>query len=237
LDFYIIRGSGLTADGTLAKSGGMQLLSGTMQVLDSSGRADFQVAAASGGVSGFNVPGTLQIISSGTGYNTGGNTAIGLLVDPGGNTKRGMVIFAHSVSQSAALLALQNESFIDTFAIDKDGNTDISGYTGIGTGHNTGIMALIAPTADNKKGLVIFPHSSSQSVPLLDIQNASFADVFTVDLNGAMQLQGASTFYSGSGAPSNGTGNNGDFYFRSGTPGTTNQRIYIKSSGAWIGII
>ena len=43
--------------------------------------------------------------------------------------------------------------------------------------------------------------------------------------------------YLSSGAPAAGLGNNGDFYFRSDTPGTANQRIYVKSAGAWVGIV
>lgn len=43
--------------------------------------------------------------------------------------------------------------------------------------------------------------------------------------------------YAGSGAPTATTGiNNGDFYFRSDTPGTANQRLYIYNSG-WTGIL
>jgi hypothetical protein len=51
---------------------------------------------------------------------------------------------------------------------------------------------------------------------------------------GASQL---GSLYQGSGAPSNANGNNGDIYFRTDTPGTANQRIYIKSAGAWVGIV
>jgi hypothetical protein len=47
----------------------------------------------------------------------------------------------------------------------------------------------------------------------------------------------AGAIYQGSGAPSNANGNNGDFYFRTDTPGTANQRIYVKSAGAWVGIV
>jgi len=45
------------------------------------------------------------------------------------------------------------------------------------------------------------------------------------------------TLYMGSGAPSNVNGANGDFFFRTDTPGTVNQRIYVKSAGAWVGIV
>lgn len=47
----------------------------------------------------------------------------------------------------------------------------------------------------------------------------------------------AGRIYQGSGAPSNTNGNNGDVCFRTDTPATANQRLYIKSAGAWIGIL
>jgi hypothetical protein len=40
--------------------------------------------------------------------------------------------------------------------------------------------------------------------------------------------------YMGAGLPDNSTGNNGDYYFRTDTPGTSTQLIYVKSAGAWI---
>lgn len=43
--------------------------------------------------------------------------------------------------------------------------------------------------------------------------------------------------YMGSGVPSNSNGNNGDFYFRTDTPGTANQRLYNKQAGTWTGIL
>ena len=43
--------------------------------------------------------------------------------------------------------------------------------------------------------------------------------------------------FQGSGVPSNTNGNNGDIYFRTDTPATANQRIYVKSAGAWIAIL
>jgi hypothetical protein len=54
---------------------------------------------------------------------------------------------------------------------------------------------------------------------------------------GNVAINGASTLYSGSGAPAAGTGANGDFYFRFDTPGTANQRLYVKSAGAWVAIL
>ena len=44
-----------------------------------------------------------------------------------------------------------------------------------------------------------------------------------------------SGFLYGSGAPSNGTGSNGQFYFRE--DGTTGSSIYMKRSGSWVAIV
>lgn len=46
-----------------------------------------------------------------------------------------------------------------------------------------------------------------------------------------------SSLYSGNGVPPATLGVNGDFYFRFDTPGTTNQRLYVKNGGAWTGIL
>lgn len=44
--------------------------------------------------------------------------------------------------------------------------------------------------------------------------------------------------WGGTGAPATGLGAVGDFYFRSDTPGTANQRIYAKTAAAvWTGIL
>lgn len=54
---------------------------------------------------------------------------------------------------------------------------------------------------------------------------------------GGIQINQATTAYSGNGVPSNSLGNNGDRYWREDTPGIANQRLYVKSAGAWIGIL
>ena len=48
---------------------------------------------------------------------------------------------------------------------------------------------------------------------------------------------GGGSLYGGSGAPNNSNGTNGDYYFRTDTPGTSSQRIYVKSGGSWTGIL
>ncbi len=54
---------------------------------------------------------------------------------------------------------------------------------------------------------------------------------------GYLKPGNSSALYSGSGVPASGLGANGDFYFRTDTPGTANQRLYVKSAGAWSGIL
>lgn len=45
------------------------------------------------------------------------------------------------------------------------------------------------------------------------------------------------SIFGGSGAPGAGLGANGDYYLRTDTPGTVNQRLYVKSAGTWTGIL
>jgi hypothetical protein len=49
--------------------------------------------------------------------------------------------------------------------------------------------------------------------------------------------QTACRLFAGSGAPNNSNGANGDYYLRSDTPSTGNQRLYVRSGGAWTGIV
>lgn len=48
---------------------------------------------------------------------------------------------------------------------------------------------------------------------------------------------GGGSLWGGSGVPASGLGSNGDVFFRTDTPGTANQRIYVKSAGTWTGIV
>jgi len=50
-------------------------------------------------------------------------------------------------------------------------------------------------------------------------------------------VQATAALYAGAGVPNNANGANGSYYFRSDTPGTALQRVYIKSAGAWVGVV
>lgn len=83
--------------------------------------------------------------------------------------------------------------------------------------------------------------------------NAGAASLVAADLSvsGALNVTGVMTakfgtpagaaqsrsIYQGTGAPSNSNGTSGDFYLRTDTPGTANQRLYVKNGVAWSGIL
>lgn len=79
---------------------------------------------------------------------------------------------------------------------------------------------------------------------------AAAASMMSVDVNGRMSMlkklflgtdaeakQTGFGIMAGTGVPNNANGNNGDYYFRGDTPGTANQRLYVRSAGAWVGIV
>ena len=47
----------------------------------------------------------------------------------------------------------------------------------------------------------------------------------------------AAAVYQGSGVPSNSYGSSGDYYLRTDTPSTSDQRIYINIAGTWTGVL
>ena len=72
---------------------------------------------------------------------------------------------------------------------------------------------------------------AGDNILALGLNNQQMSYVFTHNLQLGVS---ASTLTSGSGAPSGGS--DGDYYFRTDTPGTANQRIYVKSAGSWISL-
>jgi len=81
---------------------------------------------------------------------------------------------------------------------------------------------LATPFVDNSSGLM--------NVVYFDGTNALVT-------NAGMRIQGAVATYSGSGAPSGLLGVDGDWYQRFDTPGTALQRLYVKDSGSWTGVV
>jgi hypothetical protein len=82
----------------------------------------------------------------------------------------------------------------------------------------------------------------AQTADLLQFQNSSGTPLAAVTAGGALQLgNGAAVggrLWSGSGAPSIAASVAGDFYFRTDTPGTSLQRIYVATGvNTWTGIV
>ena len=56
--------------------------------------------------------------------------------------------------------------------------------------------------------------------------------------SGQIPVASGARLFSGSGAPGTITGEaSGDFYFRTDTPGTANQRLYVYNGSSWTGIL
>ena len=106
-DTFIINVNGLAPDGTLATVGGMQIHGNT---------GVFQVDR-SGNING-----------SSLALNTPYNANVSLLVSPGNDAHRGIVIFPSSATQSGLLFVVQNSSFADVFYIDKTGTAKLNGH-------------------------------------------------------------------------------------------------------------
>lgn len=78
-----------------------------------------------------------------------------------------------------------------------------------------------------------------------DVADAIMATQASLLPGGALQQGGTTNgtvagprLLGGVGAPSTGLGNVGDYYFRSDTPSTSLQRIYVKTAAAtWTGIV
>jgi hypothetical protein len=87
-------------------------------------------------------------------------------------------------SDATAALTVYNKNGTQLFQVSGGTASTTVGGVGINTPVNTGIALVINTAADANKGLVIFANSGTQSAPLIDIQNSSFADVFTVDKTG-----------------------------------------------------
>lgn len=92
-------------------------------------------------------------------------------------------------------------------------------------------------------------YSASGAIPWASINTtgSNITDIASRAHNNLQSIQGGvtgeyyhlpavgGTFRGGNGAPSNGDGSNGDFYFRNdGGAGTT---IYHKRAGAWVGVV
>ena len=103
-----------------------------------------------------------------------------------------------------------------------------------------GPVTAWTPAADGGVGTISYDAEGSVSSELTASEANAVAQSTTVFASG-LHLGGNATLTSGAGAPS-GPGTAGDIYFRTGTPSTSNQRIYIctvtsTTSATWVGIL
>jgi hypothetical protein len=73
---------------------------------------------------------------------------------------------------------------------------------------------------------------------LFSYSGGALAERARVLPQGGVQIGGLSAVYSCSGGPpSSSVGRDGDYAFRQDTPGIAKQRLYVKTSGSWVGIL
>ncbi|TSC86757.1 MAG: hypothetical protein G01um101416_611 [Microgenomates group bacterium Gr01-1014_16] len=73
--------------------------------------------------------------------------------------------------------------------------------------------------------------ASSSGNLVFKLNEAGLLNLSATGFSAGLKLQNSATLFSGSGAPSDSNGANGDYYFR--TDGTGNTSVYTKVSGSW----
>lgn len=123
-------------------------------------------------------------------------------------------------------------------------SANFGGNTGIGVDSGANMILNVAT------GKTIYTTVNGVAHNTLDDGSGNVSISGAITSVGAIQCNGniqpgnpgggataRTNMYSGTGVPSNSAGANGDFYFRTDTPGTANQRLYVKSAGSWVGIL
>ena len=123
-------------------------------------------------------------ITGGFGINTPANqigAGIALVIDPGADGNRGMVVFAHSATQSANLIELQNSSFSPVFTVDKAGV-----ITGVGTSLTGTAASLTAGHVTTNANLTGPVTSTGNATAIANgaITNAMLANSAVANLSG-----------------------------------------------------
>lgn len=145
-------------------------------------------------------------------------------------------IIANNIVRTTAVVANTTYQFISGQATDNTGQNNIGVYDNLCFGANVANQNAFAfdghliaqPFVASEWGNVAinFPTANTYSLNT----NVTFAGLQS---QSAIKPNNSSTIFSGTGVPAVGLGVNGDFYFRTDTPGTANQRMYIKAAGAW----
>lgn len=99
------------------------------------------------------------------------------------------------------------------------------------------LIAVETAPAGIARGLIISATGPIQFSSTA-IESQAFAVVTPALTNQGVQLNRPGAYlYSGAGVPSPTLGVSGDYYFRTGTPTTAQQRIYVRDAVGWVGVV
>jgi hypothetical protein len=148
--------------------------------------------------------GVLAISASspgGIGINTGVNAADAVVIDPGADTTKGLVVFAHSGTQSTTLLEVEDNSFNPVFTVDKAGSVISLGGLSIGQSASAPVIAgagtiataglgvsRVAPSAA-RTGIIMQPGTVAGQMCWVVNQSAA-ANTLTFDVSGTSNVAG-----------------------------------------------
>lgn len=169
--------------------------------------------------------GGLTVDASG---NVGVRTSSGLTgLDVGDGTLSAISTRTNSSSSGSAVVQARVAGVVSAFLTSNNSGSTVNGIptgcTGIGS--------------TNSGASVVFTSQAVDRLIMDSAGNCNFTNASLYPSTPAKATQSTAAIYAGSGVPSSLNGNNGDFYFRGDTPGTANQRLYVKSGGAWVGIL
>lgn len=116
--------------------------------------------------------------------------------------------------------------------LDGTQNTKDTGYLTLGVPYLPGYVPTVGDTVIVRRGtrmsssdriVIGKPNGSPSPYPLpLGGLNAS-----------SQFVQGPNAIWGGAGVPASSLGASGDYYFRTDTPATAGQRLYVRESGGW----
>ena len=174
--------------------------------------------------------------ASGTGTFSQGVTvtAGGLTVSAGPSTITGdLTVTPATVNGGAKVTANTNAGLV---AYVNNTNAGTGAYSVWGSQNDQGANGVLWMGVTSS-GYTASPGASTGIIVVGSSVNGLFLNTGSKGLfaPGFSAFQTASALWAGTGVPANGSGANGDYYFRS--DGGVTSHIYYKSAGAWAGVI
>jgi hypothetical protein len=175
----------------------------------------------------------LEIVGNKIFYSAGTPAAI----SPGSNNTHGVASDNLSINISTGAWSQSGIKVRDAGsanALSILSSDDATGYAGTAYYSKDG-SALKAQYYYDSANAAIIEYFQAERRRLTSSGNFFLTGMYPPKDDGSRQT--ACRLFAGSGAPNNANGANGDFYLRSDTPGTANQRLYVRSAGVWVGIV